>query len=51
MVGSETPYLLVSNKENNYKGLVLNGFLMYMKFHPKVKFWRGYKASIIEQPI
>jgi hypothetical protein len=21
--------------------LVINGFLMYVKLHPKVKFWRG----------
>ena len=25
--------------------MVLNGFLMYLTLHPKVKFWRGARGS------
>jgi hypothetical protein len=25
---------------------VLNGFLMYLTLHPKVKFWRGARGSL-----
>ena len=34
-------YICENNKDSRIWGLVLNGLLMYLTLHPKIKFWRG----------